>query len=358
MGEDKSLQKSDTAEIRLDSETTAKVVESLVLRGDISALTPEQRSRFYLQICESLGLTPATLPFAILRLQGKEILYPTRGATDQLAAIHRLTREIVDGPRVIDLAGTKMVLAVCRATHPNGRIETAIATVPLSDPLNAMMKAETKAKRRATLSILGLGMLDESEMETIPSNAKKAASQPSEDLIPEALERFYTHVQDIELPGEGVAAWIRYRDELSTLGAKDRESAWHTLVKRVEEVGKMKNGKAWLKRAIAEEDVRTAQAQPKSQAQQDFETWDIRIKQADGRTLLAMAEEIAKTTEDGPKDAYAVRWAEIIKSYDDESLSKVLKKLEALPSDLKERGIWDPVIQAVEARQPQQGASP
>jgi hypothetical protein len=33
---------------------------------------------------------------------------------------------------------------------------------------NAMMKAETKAKRRATLSICGLGLLDEVEVETIP----------------------------------------------------------------------------------------------------------------------------------------------------------------------------------------------
>jgi hypothetical protein len=33
---------------------------------------------------------------------------------------------------------------------------------------NALMKAETKAKRRVTLSICGLGVLDESELETIP----------------------------------------------------------------------------------------------------------------------------------------------------------------------------------------------
>lgn len=30
------------------------------------------------------------------------------------------------------------------------------------------MKAETKAKRRATLDLLGLGVLDESEMDTLP----------------------------------------------------------------------------------------------------------------------------------------------------------------------------------------------
>ena len=38
---------------------------------------------------------------------------------------------------------------------------------------NALMKAETKAKRRATLSLCGLGFLDETEIETIPEKAKR-----------------------------------------------------------------------------------------------------------------------------------------------------------------------------------------
>jgi hypothetical protein len=37
------------------------------------------------------------------------------------------------------------------------------------------MKAETKAKRRATLGLLGLGMTDESELDTIPAAAMSAA---------------------------------------------------------------------------------------------------------------------------------------------------------------------------------------
>lgn len=173
--ETKSIQTNDRADIQIDPETTACVVESLVLRGDISGLNPKQKAQYYIQTCKSLGLNPATRPFAILRLNGKEIMYPERNATDQLAAIHRLNREIVEGPKVIDLAGTKLLYAVCKATHPNGRIETAVATVPLNDPMNAMMKVETKAKRRATLSILSLGMLDETEIEAIPASAKTPA---------------------------------------------------------------------------------------------------------------------------------------------------------------------------------------
>ncbi|MFO0561435.1 MAG: hypothetical protein U0269_25680 [Polyangiales bacterium] len=262
-----------------DPKTTARVVESMVLRGDISALSPEERAKFYLQMCEALGLTAATQPFAILRLNGKEILYPTRGATDQLAAIHRLNREIVDGPRVIDVAGTKMIYAVCRATHPNGRVETAVATVPVNDPLNGLMKAETKAKRRATLSILGLGMLDETEIETIPAhvsrshvdvpqlgggdsaandNAPTAAELPPAPPaeLPSALQAFQVDLEQIELPAEAVSVWIKHRAEIAELSAEHKEAAWKALCARTEVVGKLKNAKVWLKRAIAEEDAR------------------------------------------------------------------------------------------------------
>jgi hypothetical protein len=166
--------RDDTPVIRADA-IESRVIESVIVRGDISALSPNERATYYVELCKSLGLSAAAQPFAPLKLNGKEILYPTRGATDQLAAMHRINREIIDGPRVIDVAGTKLVFAVCRATHPNGRTETATATVPLVDPANVLMKCETKAKRRATLSILGLGMLDETEVDSIPDSAKSEA---------------------------------------------------------------------------------------------------------------------------------------------------------------------------------------
>ena len=139
---------------------------SLAARGDLSALSPAEKARHYVATCERLGLNPHTAPFQYLRLNGKEVLYATRGATDQLAALHGLTRTLVDGPKVIDLAGTKLVYCVCKVTHPNGRFETATATVPLVDPVNVLMRSETKAKRRATLSILGLAPLDETVADT------------------------------------------------------------------------------------------------------------------------------------------------------------------------------------------------
>lgn len=250
-----------------DPATRGKVIDSIVLRGDLSGLGPGERARFYIQMCEGLGLNPTSQPFAFLRLNGKEILYATRGATDQLAAMHRVNREIIDGPKVIDLAGTKMVYAVARASMPNGRFETATATVPLIDPVNVLMKCETKAKRRVTMSILGLALLDEMEIETIPASAQepggsvdlsRANDARAEDTRPTTapLGALYARIAEIELPGESVAVWRKYRAELAHLPVTDREAAWRSLCKRTEEMGRMKNAKVWLKKAIAEEDAR------------------------------------------------------------------------------------------------------
>jgi hypothetical protein len=209
------------AEIQRDG--LARVVESLVTRGDVSLLSPIDRARHYVQMCENLGLNPHTQPFAFLRLNGKEVMYATRGATDQLAATHRLNREIIDGPKIIDVLGTKIGYCACKATHPNGRTETATATLPAVDPVNLFMKLETKAKRRATLSILGLGMLDESEVADIPASAKEALHQ--------------IDAKDLDKP-EGSRAFAAFVLRVTSLPSVTALlTAYHTLIADLREEG-------------------------------------------------------------------------------------------------------------------------
>lgn len=241
---------------RTEDATQAKVIESLVMRGDVSGLSPTQRTHYYLKLCDQLGINPATQPLAYLRLNGREVLYATRGATDQLAATHRLTRKIVDGPKIIDVAGTKLVYAVCEATHPNGRVETATATVPLVDPVNVLMKCETKAKRRATLSILGLGILDECELETIPAHARETPrgalgggeAQPGAE--PEPLR-----LVGVEAPGRSLVddlvaelssrpsvtaiaeSWQVARSDVAQWAESDRTRVWKAAVARAVALG-------------------------------------------------------------------------------------------------------------------------
>lgn len=149
------------------------IISSIVINGDISKLSPQQKVNYYRQFCERLGLDPLSQPFKLLRLNGREILYCDRTGAQQLNKLHGVSHEIKARETV---SGCYVVTA--QASTPDGRHTESIGAVTIDnlkgDALcNAMMKAETKAKRRATLDLLGLGILDETETETI-ANALKA----------------------------------------------------------------------------------------------------------------------------------------------------------------------------------------
>ncbi len=145
------------------------VIERVLVDGDLQALTPDQRVSYYNRTCESLGLNSLTKPFAFLKLNGKLVMYALRDCTDQLRKIHGISITIVSRE---NMGGAYVVTA--RATTPDGRCDESTGAVPMAEGLtgenlsNALMKAETKAKRRVTLSIVGLGILDESEASSIP----------------------------------------------------------------------------------------------------------------------------------------------------------------------------------------------
>lgn len=166
-------------EKKYDVEATASAVMSVVRRGDLSGLTPEEKTRYLIALCESLGLNPMTQPIQFLKFQGREIAYVTRGATDQLAARAGLSRTIVEGPDLRDYGGTKLVYCKAEGRLPNGRVDSSIATIRGAIDENILMKAESKAKRRVTLSILGLGMLTEDEAEDMDAGQQPASSSKS-----------------------------------------------------------------------------------------------------------------------------------------------------------------------------------
>lgn len=149
-------------------EATA-IAEQVLIGGDLSKLTSEQRATYYMQVCESVGLNPYTKPFDYITLSGKLTLYARRDATDQLRKAHGVSVSITGRERIDDV-----YVVTAKAVDRDGRTDESTGVVALAnlkgDALaNALMKAETKAKRRVTLSICGLGWMDESELETTPA---------------------------------------------------------------------------------------------------------------------------------------------------------------------------------------------
>lgn len=149
----------------------SEVVEKVVIGGDLAGLSAAQRADYYGAVCRSLGLNPLTKPFEYLNLNGKLRLYALRDCADQLRRLHGISIYIANRERMSDI-----YVVTARAKDRQGREDESTGAVTVGnlkgDALaNALMKAETKAKRRVTLSICGLGMLDESELETIPQES-------------------------------------------------------------------------------------------------------------------------------------------------------------------------------------------
>ena len=141
-------------------------VEKVLVAGDLSVFTPSERVIFVKRVCDSLGLNYMTKPFEFISFQGKMMLYARKDATEQLRKIHGVSID------KIDISETKDEIIVTASGHDKaGKTDSDIGVVvkpkDLADMPNARMKAVTKAKRRFTLSICGLGWLDESELDGV-----------------------------------------------------------------------------------------------------------------------------------------------------------------------------------------------
>lgn len=180
--------KTTAVAIRTPDESALARIHGRVVQGDLSKLSSDERAALLLFICEQLGLNPMTGPLQIIDFKGKVTLYARKDCTDQLRRLYGVSISITG--RDFSPDGSLFVVTA-RASLPSGRCDESTGAVslegertkrvkdretkevkevveafPLSgqDRANALMKAETKAKRRATLSICGLGFLDESEI--------------------------------------------------------------------------------------------------------------------------------------------------------------------------------------------------
>lgn len=177
----------------------AQIIESALARGDLSTLTLDERNAYYAAMCRSVGLNPLTQPFKFIVLDGSLQLYALKNCSDQLRVLHNISINSLDAR---DDGNVHIVHA--KATTGDGRTDFDVGAVSLVYPLmrpgpkgmerhpmagefltgldraNALMTAATKAKRRVTLSLGGLGgILDETEVDAILSNGGQRGSLPA-----------------------------------------------------------------------------------------------------------------------------------------------------------------------------------
>jgi hypothetical protein len=173
---------SSLAERRAPKDALANL-EKVVILGDLAVLTSAERIGYYARVCESLGLNPLTRPFEYISLNGKLTLYARRDATDQLRKVNGISVTAIRRDRDDDLA---LQIVTVEGQDREGRTDSAIGAVSIKGLAgellaNALMKAETKAKRRMTLSLAGLGWLDETEISDTPPVERKSLLEAIEE---------------------------------------------------------------------------------------------------------------------------------------------------------------------------------
>jgi len=181
------------------------IIESIVLAGDLSKLKPDQKVAYYNYRCQQAGLDPSAKPFDLLKLNNKEVLYANSGATQQLCAIHKLSTQITHRERFDDV-----YVVSCRVTGADGRVSENQGAVAIGNAkgdvlANAILKSTTKAIRRSVLAHCGLGMLDETEVETIPGARAAPMVEIPEEAPPKPPEEV--------LEPTGIPMWVPGREE-------------------------------------------------------------------------------------------------------------------------------------------------
>jgi len=198
----------------LSTEVSPEIISSILLTGDISKLTANQKSIYYAGICKTLQLNPLTQPFTIIKFQGKETLYARASATQQIADVRKINTEVLKKERM-----ESVYIVTVRATLPDGRFTDDDGITSLIEPdkikqfegwinnpkagkdlvgndlANALMRATTKAKRRAVLALCGLGLPDESELETMeiqPSVQSANGKSRVEEIVEAKINEFIT----------------------------------------------------------------------------------------------------------------------------------------------------------------------
>jgi hypothetical protein len=253
-----------------------EVLEKVLLENDLAKLSAVEKVTHIKNVCLSLGLNPLTRPIQLIKFQGKEIMYATKDATEQLRSKHNVSITKLDTKMVAD----DIYSVTAYAMLPSGRTDSSTGIVNVKGLIgeamcNAMLKAETKAKRRATLSICGLGFIDESEVDSMKGAKKIDVVQPSNQKTYEGeqIQPKIEHQEERDIDQDVLdISWCNSLDELHKLSSESYKY-WVQLLGRTVNSNDKKIVSEKVKRIIDAKDKRKKQLELDSV---DVETGEIK----------------------------------------------------------------------------------
>ena len=162
------------------------LVEKAILDKNFSSVPQAERLQYCKELSKTFGINFMTGPFDFIKVQGKTKVHANKNCAEQLCAIHGISVDVLS--QEMDKA---FFIATAKAIAPDGRytVEAGVVSfyfkakdrsggysyrkMDCNEMVNAKLKAVTKAKRRAVLSLCGVGMMDESELESIDGVEKE-----------------------------------------------------------------------------------------------------------------------------------------------------------------------------------------
>jgi hypothetical protein len=191
-------------------QASAEALQKLMINGDLSSLTMQQRAEYLFHYATTKGLDPASKPFDLIVLNNRLTLYANRSASDQIRKRDGITTDRLyfgplrsgfdsEGKQVYDQTVWEVEY---KLTDQSGRVEISTGCVGVENMKgdakgNAVMKADTKAKRRGTLAMGGLGLADESEVESFGPRQDIGEGKPRR-VYPRAITATAEPLPDVD----------------------------------------------------------------------------------------------------------------------------------------------------------------
>jgi len=147
-----------------DAEQIGRIALAVIGEGNLDQMTDEAKTRFVIEASRMLGLNPVMGPFLVVKFEGRSVLYLTKAGAEQLAGLHRVSTEVTSKGVEFGLyTVTVRARQGERFAEATGAVpfETADGKmIPIAQRARVIKIAETQARRRSILALIGLGFLD------------------------------------------------------------------------------------------------------------------------------------------------------------------------------------------------------
>jgi hypothetical protein len=164
----------------------AHILTNLGLNGSVSHFDKSQKQALLSKLCITLGLNEELQPFRIYsNTRGEEYIYATKECCAQLRHRECISIHEIGEP----IFANSTISVRVKGSNKHGRESWEIGSVGVvpelspSQVAHGVMTAVTKAKRRLTLCLSGLGVLADVELEDMNSVVTNGTEQQTLDSI-------------------------------------------------------------------------------------------------------------------------------------------------------------------------------